>query len=201
LAISLMAEETAMHPLVTALENQLIGRADIPSEIRAQALSDAQRIVMQEVVPSYQRFVVALTNLEARASEVPGVWQLPSGEAYYAAVLQFYSGRSVSAQEVHNEGLVLVDHLSDRLNAALIANGLVEGTTGERLAILSSQAEQLFSNDNEGRRALIDELRGKIAIMETRIGDIIDPVPSTSVSIAPRHAGVARLHAAYPPLS
>lgn len=185
LVISLMAEDTPMHPLVTALENQLLGRADVTPELRAQALSDAQRIVMQEVIPSYQRFVVALTTLETRASEAPGVWQLPSGDAYYDAVLQFYSGRSVSAQEVHNEGLALVDHLSDRLNAALIANGFVEGTIGERLAILSGQAEQLFSNDDEGRRALIDELRGRIAIMETRIGDVIDPIPSTSVSIAP----------------
>ena len=185
LAISLMAEDAPMHPLVIALENQLIGRADITPTLKAQALSEAERIVRQEVVPSYQRFVAALTKVETRASEAPGVWQLPSGDAYYDAVLHFHSGRSVSAQEVHNEGLAQVDQLSHRLDAALIANGFAEGTIGERIAILSRQADQVFSNDDEGRRALIDELRGKIAIAETRIGDIIDPVPATSVSIAP----------------
>jgi len=191
LAISLIADESPMHPLVVALENQLIGRANITPEYQARVLAEAQRIVTLDVLPSYRRFIDTLDAMKMRASDVPGVWQLPEGDAYYASALKFYSGRTISAQDIHNEGLALVASLNARLDTALIESGYEDGTIGERLALLGNQAEQLFSNDTEGRRALIDDLRNKVSTIEARIGEIIETVPSTSVSIAPVPAYLA----------
>ena len=184
LAISLMAEETPIHPVVVALENQLIARSNINEAFRQRVVSQAQDIVSDMIIPSYQKFVDTLVAMEARASDAPGVWQLPSGDIYYDAVLAFYSGRTATAQTVHDEGLAQVANLTERLDRALIANGYTEGTIGERLALLGQEPEQIFSNDDEGRRALIDSLRLRIGTMEDRMGEIIETAPSTGVSIA-----------------
>ncbi len=185
LALSLIASDVPTHPIVTALENQMLGRSNISEQLKEQALGQAQQIVVDEVIPSYQRFIDKLAEMEANAPDAPGVWQLPAGEAYYAAALEFYSGRSASAQDVHNEGLTLVASLSARLDSALVAAGYVDGTIGEKLAELGQQPGQLFENDNEGRRALINSLRERISMMEARMGEIVETVPATSVSIAP----------------
>ena len=185
LALTLIARDAPVHPLVTALDNQLIGRANISEALRTQIIAEAQEVITTQVIPSYERFIDTVSALEADASDAPGVWQLPSGDAYYTAALAFYSGRSASAQEVHNEGLALVADLGTRLDAALIKAGYTEGSIGERLAELGRQPEQVFANDDEGRAALIASLRDRVAAIEGRMGELIETAPASSVSIAP----------------
>jgi len=70
------------------------------------------------------------------------------------------------------------------LDAALAAQGFVDGSVGSRLAELGRQPDQLFSDDNDGRLALIDSLRNRVSTMEARLGELIDVPPSTRVSVA-----------------
>lgn len=184
LAVALADQDAPIHPLVSVLENQMVGLPSITQEQREKITHEAGRIVSTEVVPAYMRLIDTLALMETRASESPGVWQLRNGEAYYAKVLEFYSGRSATPAEIHDEGLALVDSLIARLDLSLAENGLIEGSVGERLAQLGALPEQQFPNDAEGRQALIDGLRTRIAEMRALSAQFVETPPSTSVSVA-----------------
>ncbi len=185
LAVALSSADTPTHPLVDALENQMIGLVDIPEPTRERLLGEANQIVTRDVIPAYQSFIETLDTLALNASDLPGIWQIDRGNEYYLAALQFYSGRTTSPQDMHNEGLALVDTLSERLNQALIDLGFVEGSIAERLQAIGAQADQQFANDEAGRAALIESLQSKLRNMQAKLGDFVETPPSTSVSVAP----------------
>ena len=184
LAIALASEDTPSHPLVDVLENQMIGLIDIPPQTRERLVMEANQIVSQKVIPAYQRFIATLDTLALDASDLPGIWQLERGNEYYLSALQFYSGRAVSPQDMHNEGLALVEDLSERLDQALIEVGFTDGSITDRLNALAAQPDQQFSNDEAGRAALIESLQSKLETMQAQLGKFVEVPPTTSVSVA-----------------
>lgn len=183
LAIALADGDAPVHPLVRTLENQMIGLPDISDSQREQISNQARRIVSTEIIPAYDRLSETLADMQTRASDVPGIWQLEHGEEYYAAVLNFYSGRSASPAEIHDEGLQLVEQLTARLERALQDQGFIEGTITERLTQIGEMPDQQYPNTEEGRQALLDRLSNQMLAMQSRTIDFIDTPPATSVSV------------------
>lgn len=145
-------------PAVTSFENLLPGIAELTPEERAQLLADVRRIAAENVRPAYAAFAASLNTLANTAPELPGVWQLPDGPAYYAAALKAYTGDDASPAGLHERGKLEVDALLLETSRALAALGLEEGTVGERLAFLAAQPEQVYPDTEEGRAALIGRI-------------------------------------------
>ena len=145
-------------PAVTSFENLLPGIAELTPEERAQLLADVRRIAAENVRPAYAAFAASVNTLANTAPELPGVWQLPDGAAYYTAALKAYTGDDASPSGLHQRGKLEVDALLAETSRALAALGLEEGTVGERLAFLAAQPEQVYPDTEEGRAALIGRI-------------------------------------------
>lgn len=140
-------------------------KAGLPQRYAQKAAS----LCAETVVPALARQVDAFAQSRARASDVPGVWQRPHGEAYYAWLVKAGTTTNNSPDEVHRLGVAQNRELTAQIDALLRAQGLTQGSVGARLTALSKRPDLLFSNDEAGRAKLLAYLNGRIAAIRPQL--------------------------------
>lgn len=192
LAAAAAATPPETSPAVVSFENLLPGIADLTPAEREQLRADVRRIAAGNVRPAYAAFAASLSTLANTAPELPGVWQLPDGPAYYAAALKAYTGDDASAAGLHERGKREVDALLAETNRALAALGLEEGSVGERLAFLAAQPGQVYPDTEEGHAALIGRILAHADRAEAALPgqfDITPPEKAGLRAVPPEFAG------------
>lgn len=100
-------------------------------EATTAALKAAASAAWQsEALPAYERLLAELKRQQPMAPTDDGIWRLPDGEAYYAALLKSYTTTDLSADEIHNIGLREVDRIHGEMRAIMEQVGF-EGTLQE----------------------------------------------------------------------
>jgi uncharacterized protein (DUF885 family) len=150
--------------LVTSLADRA-EKAGIKGDWRARA----ERICTQQVGPAIDRQVEVLKQMRARATHDAGVWKIPHGDAYYQWLLKVGTTTPMTPEEVHQLGLQQVAELSAQMDGLLKAQGLTQGTVGERMAALGKDPRFLWPNTDAGRAQLLAYLNGVIQEMRTRL--------------------------------
>jgi uncharacterized protein (DUF885 family) len=137
------------------IEAQLVDRAadspffapfeDLPESVaggeKAELLSAAERVVMQDVVPAYRR-LFAFFNDEYRpgARESLGATDLPNGAAFYRAQIRQYATVDLTPQQIHGIGLEQVEHIRAEMDAIIEEVGF-EGGFAAFIAFLRSDPQ------------------------------------------------------------
>jgi uncharacterized protein (DUF885 family) len=121
------------------------------------------------VVPALGRQVDALAIGRPKASDVPGVWARPNGEAYYTWLVKAGTTTNATPEELHKLGVEQNAALNAEIDVLLKKQGITQGSVGERLTALSKRPDLLFSDDDAGRAKLLAYLNGRIADMRTRL--------------------------------
>jgi uncharacterized protein (DUF885 family) len=149
------------------------------------------RGVLQDIVrPAVQRQHAAIEKIAATANDAAGVCHLPDGERYYAWMLRVATTTSMSAAEIHALGIEQSRDLESQMDTLLRAQGLTQGTPGERMAQLAKDARFTFPNTDQGRanaiaysNELLAEFRRRmrnISRLELRASAQIQRVPTAN---------------------
>ena len=181
----LAAEEIESHPLLVLLDRQLAGASGIDGGRKAQARARAVRLLREEIVPAYRDFRAGIEALKPAAGPGPGVWALPDGERFYNSLIGFYATDQLDADALYAEGEAEVLAIEAELDAALKAQGLIESSVGERLAALSAQADQLYTDDEAGRAELLAALRADLEAARALSNDILPREVSAPIAVLP----------------
>jgi uncharacterized protein (DUF885 family) len=131
----------------------------------------AAAIYNDRIGPALDRQIAEAKALRAHATHDSGVWKLADGEAFYAAALRFSTTTAKSADEIHQLGLDQAAEIGARLDALLKAQGLTNGTVGERIAALYKDPKSLYPNTDAGKA-------DAIAYCNTRLAEIRPHLPS-----------------------
>ncbi|HPU16031.1 MAG TPA: DUF885 domain-containing protein, partial [Polymorphobacter sp.] len=99
--------------------------------------------------------------------------ELPDGEAYYEWLLKGSTTTSLSADEIHKTGLRQTAELQAGMDKVLRAQGMTQGTVGERLSAMTADPKFLYPNDDKGRAQII-------AFIQARIDDVRPKMPMLS---------------------
>ncbi len=195
------AIDAAAHPLLITFEDLLTGAPDLSGEERIELHEAAGRILRADTIPAYQTLAQTMERLREGASDIPGVWALSDGDAYYDGLLTLYTHSGANAESLHREGRALVEALTREVDAQLREEGLIEGAVGTRLARLAARDDQIFSDDAEGHRALMAELDRLSAQAQRKLGGWIAHMPDRPVVISPLPGAVDDRagHAVYRP--
>jgi uncharacterized protein (DUF885 family) len=73
--------------------------------------------------PAYQRLLEEMRRQQAMAPTDDGIWRLPQGDEYYAALLQSYTTTDLTADEIHNIGLREVARIHSEMRAIMAKVG------------------------------------------------------------------------------
>ncbi|MGX8273584.1 DUF885 domain-containing protein [Brevundimonas diminuta] len=163
--------------------SQSIARRTAEKNIPGDWAARAQTILTREVYPAIQRQADALKAVRAGATHDGGVWRLPDGEAYYRYGLKNYTTSSMTPDEVHQMGLDQVAEISARADGLLKAQGLTQGTVGQRIAALGKDPRFVYPNTDEAKDELIKELNVQMVAMQARMPEYFGRLPKSPCDI------------------
>lgn len=148
----------------------------------------AIKLVATQVYPALDRQIAAYARATARATDVAGVHRLPDGEAYYAWALKLGTTTASGPDEIHAIGLEQTRMLQARIATILNAQGITQGTVGQRLQGLTRDPSRFYPDDAAGRAQLIAfcnekvnatrALMPRISHLDMKVPLVIKRVPS-----------------------
>jgi len=143
----------------------------------------ASRIVSDKIYPALDRQIALIEKLKPTTRAGDGIWRIPQGDAVYAMALAQATTTTMTPDEVHRLGLAQVAEISGQLDTILKAQGLRDGSVGERLAKLNVRPDQLYANDAAGRAALLAGLNEGVKGMYARLPQAFATVPTQPLEI------------------
>ncbi len=143
----------------------------------------ATKIYLDKVAPAFDRQIALAQALRAVASHDAGVWRLPDGDAYYTASVAFWTTTTLTGDEIHRQGLSLVAELSARADEAMKAQGLTQGTVGQRYRAMYDDPRYRYPNTDDGKAKLLADLNVKVAAVQARLPKYFGVLPKAKVEI------------------
>lgn len=121
------------------------------------------KLVEAMVYPALDRQIAAFAKATANATDIAGVHKLPDGEAYYQWALKLGTTTNASADEIHALGLEQNKAIQARMDTILKAQGMTQGSVGERVQSLTKDPRQLYPDTDAGRADLIAYCNDRVA--------------------------------------
>jgi uncharacterized protein (DUF885 family) len=169
--------------LVASFQTRLNNVAEINAADKTALVQRAQTILHDEVLPAYQRQIDALTALRPRATHDAGIWKLPHGEEMYTAALKSSTTTSMTAEEIHQMGLDLVQSLTGEMDAILRQQGMTRGSVAERVRALSERPDQKYPSTDAGRTQLLADLNAQVQAIRARMPEVCGTLARANLEI------------------
>lgn len=126
-------------------------------------------IVERRVAPALADQAETLAALRPRAPQDAGMWRIPDGTDRYAWLVEAATTTNRTPDEIHASGLEQCRAYAAELDPLLRAQGLTQGTAGERLAALGRRPDLLFPDSDKGRADLLAYLNTVVARLRPRL--------------------------------
>ncbi|KQT33805.1 twin-arginine translocation pathway signal [Sphingomonas sp. Leaf412] len=160
----LRAAAAAPPTLATGLGDKT-GAAGIAGDWTARATA----IIDRSVRPALAAQADAFATLRPKASDVPGMWKTPDAADRYAWLAEAATTTRSTPDEIHTIGLEQCRAYAAELDPLLRAQGLTQGTAGERLIALGKRPDLLFADTDAGRAELLAYLNTIVAKLRPRL--------------------------------
>ncbi len=143
----------------------------------------AATIYNARIGPALDRQIAETRALRAHATHDAGLWKLKDGEAFYTAALRFSTTTSKNAEEIHQLGLDQAAEIGARLDALLRAQGMTQGSVGERIAALYKDSKYLYPNTDAGNAEAIAYCNARLVAVRPRLPGAFKRLPNYTFEV------------------
>ncbi|MDP4537061.1 DUF885 domain-containing protein [Alkalimonas collagenimarina] len=182
---TLLAPEAASSIFVAALQSKLDTVPSIEPERRQALLNEAEQAVREHTNPAYARL---LTRLEQTLEKNPpnqGVWALPDGKEFYDTALRWNTSTDLDADTIHQIGHDEVARVEKQMDRLLRAEGLSEGSVGERVVQLAKDPRFAYEDSDKGRAEVIADIEAALDRLTPYIPHYFNRVPEQELQVSP----------------
>lgn len=171
--------------LYTSLEEKLgkVGADELAADERARVLADAEAAIAEVVYPAYQSLIDHYDALLPDARPNNGVWDLPQGAEFYAYQVRSHTTTDMTPDQVHELGLSEVARIEQEMDAILQAEGLVEGSIGERVQQIAQREDQVYPDTDAGRAQIITDFQAIIDEIDAGLDPYFGVRPRQGVKV------------------
>jgi uncharacterized protein (DUF885 family) len=152
---------------------------------RTRLLGEVERAIGTSVYPAYASLIAYYERLQPKATANNGVWALPDGEAMYAWAVRQHTTTDMTPEQVHALGLAEVARIEGEMDAILQAQGLAQGSIGERVRQVAARPEQLYPDNAEGRAQIVADFQRIIDEVDAGLGEAFALRPKAKVKVEP----------------
>jgi uncharacterized protein (DUF885 family) len=170
--------EASKSPMVDS-----VARRAKEKNIPGDYAGTATRLLAQRVYPALDRQIAFLKSLQPKAVHDAGVWRLPDGDAYYAASLEASTTTKLKPEEVHQLGLDVVKEHTAKIDEIMKANGLTQGSVGERLRAMYNDPKFRYENTDAGKDKLLADLNVKVQAIRAKLPGWFGALPKADLLI------------------
>ena len=179
---SLIETPTDQHPLFISFKDaseSMNLEADIKESMLLSLKDNIERFKS-----SYAKLKILVEENSQNAREFDGVWSLPNGDDYYKHRLQIFTTTDLTADEIHNLGLQMVEEIQSEIKRILSAEGYnVNRPLAELFVELNNDPRFLFEDSDEGREAILEEYRRINEETYAMLPDYFNELPKAKVIV------------------
>ena len=136
------------------------------------------------VLPALDRQLEAVRDARAKATHDAGCWRFKRGDEFYAAALHAATTTDMTPEEVHKLGLDEAKQIAARLDVLLKAQGMTQGTVGERIRGLYKDPKQFYPNTDAGKVELVADLQAKLEEVRARLPRVFSTLPHNRIEVS-----------------
>jgi uncharacterized protein (DUF885 family) len=162
-----LAGDGAAHPLIVSLQKRM-ATAALDENARATAEKRAMLALERSARPAYARLRAQIVDMIPRGRSEDGLWAQPDGDALYAANVRSLGDTPKQPDEIHRIGLAEVARISGEMDRLLRSRGATRGSIGERMIAMAAEPRFKFPDNDAGRAAVLDYVRGIVRGIEAR---------------------------------
>ncbi|RDV25581.1 DUF885 domain-containing protein [Alteromonas aestuariivivens] len=178
-----LAAPAQEHELVRSFAEKLTQMDGLSSDEQQALTARAASLVEDVVYPAYQQARQLMVESAKIARDEDGIWSQPGGDEFYQHEIRFLGDSSLTADQIHQIGLDEVARISAEMDTILKANGLENGSVGERMMELATLPGQVFEESDAGRQALIQYLNQEISAIMARAPQFYGTLPEQAVEV------------------
>jgi len=157
-----------------------VAKLDLPAARRESLIDAAVRALIECVGPAYRSLIAAVESLQTLASRDDGAWKLPNGRDYYAFRLRHITTTDLSAQEIHELGLLEVARIHAEMRAVMRAVSF-EGTLQDFFAFARTDDRFYHPDTDEGRAAYLARADDLLAGMTEKLPESFVTLPKADL--------------------
>jgi uncharacterized protein (DUF885 family) len=152
-------------------------------------LARALDAVYNYIVPNYVKVSDHIEQLKEKADDIPGVWKLPDGYNFYKSCLRTHTTTGLTAEEIHQMGLIEVSRIQSEMLQRFAELGFTEGENfgeieGAYWHSLKGDEFNYPKNEN-GRQQALDDYLQIIERTEKLLPTVFSKIPSIPVTVRP----------------
>ena len=80
-------------------------------------IAEAREALLTQYRSGVSKVIAAVERMGAKATSSEGVWRLPEGDAYYAAMVKFFTTTDMTPDQIHQTGLREVARIHAEMEA------------------------------------------------------------------------------------
>ena len=179
---SLIETPTDQHPLFITFEDASESM-DLENDKRENMLLSLKDNI-EKFKSSYARLKILVEENSNNAREFDGVWSLPNGDDYYKHRLQIFTTTDLTADEIHNLGLQMVEEIQSEIKRILSDEGYdVNRPLADLFVELNNDPRFLFEDSDKGREAILEEYRRINDETYAMLPDYFNELPKAKVVV------------------
>lgn len=171
------------HPFVSSFEEKLKPLTSITADEKQQLITKVKKLVKSKVYPAYKNVIMQLQDLSLSASNESGIWAQPQGSLYYQDAVKMLGDTDLTAMDIHKLGLQEVERILKSMDKILRAEGLNNGSVGERMMALNDDSRFLYEDSEAGRQQLLADLNAHISEISARMDEQFATRPKYQVEV------------------
>jgi len=179
---SLVEPPAAQSRFVLALQRKL-EKTSLPVPRQQELLAQAVAAVESDTNPGYARLLARLEEVIATQPGDHGMWALPGGDAYYDAALRWNTSTDLDADEIHRLGLAEVARIQGEMDRLLRAQGMTQGSVGERMAALVEDPRFQYADTEAGHAELVADIHAILARLEPQVPKYFGRLPPAPLEV------------------
>ena len=179
---SLIETPTDQHPLFITFRDASESM-DLENDKRENMLLSLKDNI-EKFKSSYAKLKILVEENSNNAREFDGVWSLPNGDDYYKHRLQIFTTTDLTADEIHNLGLQMVEEIQSEIKRILSDEGYdVNRPLADLFVELNNDPRFLFEDSDKGREAILEEYRRINDETYAMLPDYFNELPKAKVIV------------------
>ena len=164
--------------------NQLadLENSELTPEKKSALLEDAIEALVTSVKPAYQGLISHLTDLEELANTDDGVWKWENGDRFFDLALKRTTTTELTADEIHNIGLIEVDRIHSEMGVIKDKVGF-QGDLKAFMAFMREDEQFYYVNDKQGKERYLNQAIQLIDSMKGRLDELFITTPKADLEV------------------
>jgi uncharacterized protein (DUF885 family) len=172
-----LSENLFLKDITSKLSKIEISEAD-----KEDILQKANKAILENVIPSYQKLITYLKELELKATTDDGVWKFADGENFYNYRLEEITTTELTGDEIFTKGMEEVERIHKEMEGIMKAVKF-EGSLQDFFKFMKEDQQFYYPDSEEGKAEMLLGYQAIVDNMEAKLDEVFYTKPKARMEV------------------